>query len=179
MSVNKILNILVEGSQDEYFVERIVKPWLISKGKCKDINTFMYARRKREIVENYIEATLEKEEEILCLTDSTHAPCISGRIEDLINNEIGHFDRKAIIVAVKEIESWYLAGVDYQCCRRLRIEYVPKTENVKKEGFHSIIARSKYRNRQACKAEMLRNFNIQLASERNASFNRLYRKYLV
>jgi len=179
MSVNKVLNILVEGSQDEYFVERIVKPWLINKGKCKDINTFIYARRKKEIVENYIKATLEKKEEILCLTDSTHAPCISGRIEDLINNEIGPFNRKAIIVAVKEIESWYLAGFDYQCCRRLHIEYVPRTENIKKEDFHSIIARGKYKNRQACRAEMLRNFNVQLASERNASFYRLYSKYLL
>lgn len=173
-----VLHVLIEGGRDESLIDRVIKPWLVSKGKYQDVDTFAYANRKKEIIENYIRSLKEKDEDILCLTDSTHAPCISGRIELLIRNEIGPFDPKAIIVIVKEIEAWYLAGVDTQCCRRIRIPYEPRTDHIIKEEFHHIIAKSKYRTRPACRSEMLRNFNIPLASERNKSFYRFYSRYL-
>jgi hypothetical protein len=156
----------------------VVKPWLLGKGKYRNVETFLYANRKKGIIENYVKTIMEKQEDILCLTDSTHAPCIPGRINDLISNGIGPFDRRAIIVVVKEIESWYLAGVDGQCCRRIGIPYFDRTEQVNKEEFHSIIAKSKYKPRPACRFEMLKNFNVVLASQRNSSFYRFYSKYL-
>jgi hypothetical protein len=177
--VGNTLHILVEGDQDDSFVQKVVKPWLLNKGKYNNVETFAYANRKKEITENYVKTIKEKQEDILCLTDSTHASCISGRIDDLINNGIGTFERKAIIVVVKEIESWYLAGVDNQCCRRIHIPYFERTEQIKKEEFHSIIAKSKYKPKPACRLEMLKYFNIVLASQRNISFYRFYSKYLI
>lgn len=172
------LHVLTEGPHDESFVDKVIKPWLLERNKYDDVITFVYARRKREIIENYIKTIKGKGEHIICLTDSTHAPCISERLGQLIKYEIGPFEQKAIFVSVKEIESWYLAGFDNNCCRRCRIRYVEKTDQITKEDFHKIIATSKYRARPALRYEILSNFDLQLASTRNKSFYRLFNRFL-
>lgn len=177
--MSNILHILVEGDHDGSLVERVIRPWLIERCKYQDVDTFKYANRKKEIVENYIRSISEIGEDLLCLTDYTNAPCISGRKEDLIDNKIGAFDLAAIIVIVKEIEGWYLAGADDRCCRRMGISYINRTDNIRKQDFHSIISGSKYRTRTACRAEMLRSFDVMLATARNKSFYRLYHHFLI
>jgi hypothetical protein len=177
--MSDILHILVEGDQDESFVQRVIKPWLVSQEKYLDVIVFPFACRKKETIENYVKTVLEQNQEIICLTDSTHAHCISGRMDNLINNEIGVFEKSQIFVVIKEIDSWYIAGVDKRTCNRIGIEYVERTERISKEDLHALIARSKYKQRLACRIEMLKNFNVILASERNRSFNRFYTKKLV
>jgi hypothetical protein len=174
----KILHVLVEGDDDESFVDNVIKAWLVTNDRYNDVIPFQYARKKKEVIENYVNTVNYKGEDLICLTDSIHAPCITGRLEQLINYEIGTFDPAMIFVVVKVIEGWYLAGIDNGCCRRIRIEYVPRTDQIKKEDFHEIIAKSKYRPRAACKYEMLRNFDVQLASERNRSFFRIFDRFL-
>ena len=174
----KILHVLVEGDCDESFVDIVIKPWLVVKNRYDDVIPFRYAKRERDVIENYIDTVNQKGEDIICLTDSTHAPCISGRIEHLINYEIGTFDPGRIFVVIKEIEAWYLAGFDSSGCRRIRIRYETRTDGIKKKDFNQIIAKSKYRPRAACRYEMLRNFDLQLASERNRSFYRIFDRFL-
>jgi hypothetical protein len=120
----------------------------------------------------------DKCEDLICLTDSTHAPCIPGRLEDLVNYEIGTFDPAMIFVVVKVIEGWYLAGFNNDCCRRIRIKFVSRTDQITKGDFHAIIAKSRYKPRAACRREMLRNFDMQLASTRNRSFFRIFDRFL-
>lgn len=174
----KILHVLVEGECDESFVDIVLKPWLVVKNRYDDVIPFRYANRERDVIENYIDTVNQKGEDIICLTDSTHAPCISGRIEELINCEIGTFGPERIFVVIKEIEAWYLAGFDNSGCRRIRIRYERRTDGIKKEDFNQIISKSKYRRRAACRYEMLRNFDLQLASERNRSFYRIFDRFL-
>lgn len=173
-----ILHVLIEGGHDESFVDRVIKPWLIRHDKYSDVIPFAYARRKKEIIENYITTINQKGEEIICLTDSTHAPCISGRLEHILKYKIGTFEQKAIFVAVKEMEGWYLAGFDNNCCRRCRIRYVERTDQITKDDFHELIAKSRYRNRPALRYEILGNFDLQLASTRNKSFYRFFNRFL-
>lgn len=174
----KILHVLVEGDNDESFVDSVITPWLVMNNKYNDVIPFKYANRKKEVIENYINTINQKGEDVICLTDSTHAPCISGRLDQLINYEIGAFNRAMIFVVVKEIEGWYLAGFDSGDCRRICIRYMEKTDQIKKEDFNEIIAKSKYRPRAACRYEMLRNFDLQLASTRNKSFYRIFDRFL-
>ena len=90
------LHVLTEGPNDESFVDKVIKPWLLERNKYDDVITFVYAKRKREIIENYIKTVKGKGEHIICLTDSTHAPCISERLEQLIKYEIGTFEQTEI-----------------------------------------------------------------------------------
>jgi len=176
--MHKILHVLVEGDDDESLVDNVIKPWLVTNDRYNDVIPFQYARKEKEIIENYVNTVNHKGEDLICLADSTHAQCIPERLEQLIKYEIGTFNLGMIFVVVKEIEGWYLAGVDSGCCRRIRVQYVPRTDQITKEAFHAIIAKSKYRPRAACKHEMLRNFDVPLASTRNRSFFRIFDRFL-
>lgn len=174
----KILHVLVEGDCDESFVDTVIKPWLVGKNRYNDVIPFRYANSKKDVIRNYIDTVNQKGEDLICLTDSTHAPCILGRIEQLINYQIGTLNPARIFVVVKEIEAWYLAGFDSSGCRRIRIRYVGRTDGIKKDDFNQIVAKSKYGPRAACRYEMLRNFDLQLASQRNRSFYRIFDRFL-
>lgn len=174
----KILHVLVEGDHDESFVDNVIRPWLVMRNRYNDVTPFQYAERKKEIVENYVYTINQKGEDLICLTDSTGATCIRKKIDQLIKYEIGMFNPAMIFVVVKEIEGWYLAGFDNSCCRRIRIKYVPRTDQITKKVFHEIIAKSKYKPEAACRYEMLRNFDLQLASTRNRSFFRIFDRFL-
>lgn len=174
----KILHVLVEGDHDESFVDSVVKPWLVGKNRYNDVIPFRYARRKKEVIEHYINTVNENGEDLICLSDSTHAPCIPGKLDQLVKYEIGKFNLAMIFVVVKEIEGWYLAGINNSCCRRIKVPYLARTDQITKEEFHGLIAKSKYRRRPACRYEMLRNFDLQLASTRNRSLFRIFDRFL-
>jgi len=150
---------------DEEFVNIVIKPWLLRKEMYLDTIMYMYAHRKKELVENYIKTVLEKNEDVICLTDSTHAPCITKRKGNLINYEIGEFTLSSIYVVVKVIESWILAGVDNKTCKRLSVPYLSRTDHVHKNEFYEVISKSKFKPRVSCRIEMLKNYDIILAAD--------------
>lgn len=176
--MHKLLHVLIEGDHDESFVNNVIRPWLVAKNRYKDVIPFKYARKKKEVIENYISTINQKGEALICLTDSTHASCVPERLDQLTNYRIGMFDPARIFVVIKEIEGWYLAGFDSSRCRKIRIRYMPRTDHVTKEDFHAIIAKSKYRTRPACRYEMLRDYDLRLASTRNTSFFRIFDRFL-
>ena len=176
--MRRILHVLVEGDSDEDFVDIVIKPCLIVKNKYDEVIPFKYANTRKDIVESYVSTVKAKGDDIICLTDLTHAPCVSGRIEQLINHEIGTFDAARIFVVMKEIEGWYLAGFDSSGCKRIHISYERRTDGIRKGSFNQLISKSKYRPRVACMYEMLKHFDLQLASERNKSFYRIFDRFL-
>ena len=46
-----------------------------------------------------------------------------------------NIDKDKIIVVIKEIESWYLAGLDNKACKQLKIKNFANTDNITKEKF--------------------------------------------
>ena len=81
-----------------------------------------------------------------------------------------------IIVVVKEIESWYLAGLDNKVCKQLKIKNFPNTEKVTKEEFNSLIPK-KFTSRIDFMLEILKNFSIEIAKKKNTSFRYFVEKY--
>lgn len=176
--MGKALHVLVEGDCDEDFVTIVVEPWLVGRERYDQVIPFRYANKKKGVVEDYVEAVKRRGEDLLCLTDSTHSRCVPERVRTVIDYEIGTFDPAMVFVVVKEIEGWYLAGVDSGGCRKMGIRYVARTDQVKKEDFNQLIAEGKFKPRSACRHEMLRNYDLRLASTRNGSLCRLFGRFL-
>ena len=86
-------------------------------------------------------------------------------------------DKDKIIVVIKEIESWYLAGLDNEVCRQLKINNFADTDNVTKEKFNALIPK-KFTSRIDFMLEILKNFSIEIAKQKNNSFRYFVEKYV-
>lgn len=81
------------------------------------------------------------------------------------------------IVVVKEIESWYLAGIDEDKGMSLRIKYFENTNELTKEKFVELKP-GNYRTLLSFKKELLKHFSIRTACKKNDSFGYFAKKYL-
>ncbi len=102
------------------------------------------------------------------LADINTAPCVSAKKEH-IAAAYPHIDQSRIFVVVKEIESWYLAGLDENKCRSLKVRSFANTEQVGKEQFEALVP--KKRSLVEFKIEVLRRFSIEVARQKNRSFD--------
>ena len=87
-----------------------------------------------------------------------------------------NIDKSKIIVVIKEIESWYLAGLDNKVCRQLKINNFADTDNVTKEKFNALIPK-KFTSRIDFMSEILKYFSIEIAKQKNNSFQYFVEKY--
>lgn len=167
----------VEGNEDEMFVTEIIKPIIIRKYGYKDVVTYKYANHTRIENTKFVDAFKSLNDDILCFTDIDNAPCIREKKRRIQLEKVGNVGDDSIIVVVKEIESWYLAGLDKKCCRKISIPFYDRTDRIGKQEFHALIAKSKY-GRVLCMIEMIRNCDLGIAIDRNKSLNYFYRKRL-
>lgn len=77
---------------------------------------------------------------------------------------------------IKEIESWYLAGLDAQACKEFNIHNVPETDSITKEQFDALIP-EKFISRIDFMLEILKVFSIESAKQKNMSFKYFIMKY--
>lgn len=80
---------------------------------------------------------------------------------------------------IKEIESWYLAGLDEAALKELGISYPDKdTDTLNKEQFDRLIP-VKYVSRIDFMQEILKNFQLETARQKNKSFYYFINKYSI
>jgi hypothetical protein len=96
---------------------------------------------------------------------------VSKRKEDKQQEEFENVDKDNIMIVIKEIESWYLAGLDKGACKRLGIAEFKNTEKVTKQRFDSLWRRSKSFNSDVnFIREIFNSFDIETAKRKNESF---------
>jgi len=169
----KQLFFLVEGNDDELFFQRIVSP--IFEGKYNQVTVWKYAQVKNTGVYDFIKSIKAMGAEYIYVVDVNLSPCVTDkkrRIQDKFNN----IDTDRIIVVIKEIESWYLAGLDTLSSKKLKISPLENTNNVTKEQFHHLIPK-RFDSKIDFMLEILRLFSIKIAKQKNKSFRYLLEKY--
>jgi len=114
----------------------------------------------------------------ICLADINDSPCVTAKKQTLQQHKIGNVGDDRIIVLKKEIESWYLAGLGDTCCGKLGIPSCDATDSIDKEQFETLISRSGHTPKMNCMSEILKNFDMMTATQKNQSFNYFHRKYL-
>jgi len=173
MTSYKRLFIWVEGDDDERFFRNILKPKLHEKYDSVEI--IKYATMKKEKVYNFVKSIQAMGADYIYVTDINDFPCITAKKEE-VQKRVKNIDSSKIIVVIKEIESWYLAGLDAQACKEFNIHNVPETDSITKEQFDALIP-EKFISRIDFMLEILKVFSIESAKQKNMSFKYFIMKY--
>jgi len=173
MSTYKLLFIWVEGDDDERFFNKILSPKF--QEKYDTVKIIQYAKMKKEKINNFIRSIKAMEADYIYLTDINDSPCVTIK-KRKIQSKYKNIDNDKIIVVVKEIESWYLAGLDNKVCKQFKINNFANTENVTKEKFDDMIPK-KFTSKIDFMVEILKNFSIKIAKQKNNSLRYFVEKY--
>ncbi len=174
MSSYKRLFIFVEGNDDENFFEHIIIPKLSKKFLY--VKIYKYSQKQKKKLKNFIRSIKSMGADYIFLTDINNSPRVSDKKFRVIR-EIGNISEDNIVVVVKEIESWYLAGVKAEDCHSLGIPFIRVTDEVTKEQFNKLIP-GKFDSRIDFMMEILKVYSHEEATRRNKSFKYFYEKYL-
>lgn len=162
-----MLFIFVEGDDDETFFDSILSVYF--ELKYKNILTIQYSSKSKKDLKKLFNAVISTKSEYLILGDYDSGPCISKRKNE-IRNRFDNQKLKNIYIVVKEIESWYLAGLDDICFSSLGIN-PPKrpTETIGKGIFKKIVANSRFLNTKDFMMEIIKYYNLNEGKENNSS----------
>jgi len=161
--------VFLEGDKDERFFNVIIKP--ILRQRYDAIVPWRYAHRSKEDVIRALRSVRDGKADYLFLKDIDTRPCVTARKEDLVKTYRKRIDLSWAVVVIREIESWYLAGLDDEDRQKLGIS--PNrhrhTDDVTKELFESLMPK-KYDSITDFMDEILKRFCIDTAKGRNRSF---------
>jgi len=172
------LYIFVEGDYDEKFFSNIIKSKFEKKGYF--VKIMKYAEQTKEYVKNFIKSiNAIPNADYIFLADINSEPCITLKKQEL-KRRYENLDTNKIIVVKKEIESWYLAGLDQTKLKKLKIKFTNKnhyynTESITKEEFEKLIPDNL--KRTEFYLSILENFCIDTACQKNKTFNYFIKKY--
>jgi hypothetical protein len=170
---NKRLFLLLEGDDDERFFEKILKPLL--QKRYSTIKCWKYSQRKQERIVNLVKSINSMKADYIFARDFNDAPCITAK-KERITGKFKQITEDKIIVVVKEIESWYLAGLDEKTSKKVGIRKKIRTEDrITKEYFNQLIPKNMPRIEFMRK--ILENYDVEIAKERCGSFGYFLNKW--
>ena len=172
MTTYKLLFVWVEGDDDERFFNKILSSKF--QKKYSAVKIVKYATMKKEKVDGFIKSIKSMGADYIYLRDINNSPCVTAKKEE-IRNKYKNIDKDRVVIVVKEIESWYLAGLNNEVCKQLKIKNFANTDNVSKEKFNALIP--KKFSRIDFMSEILKNFSIEIAKQKNKSFRYFVEKY--
>jgi len=160
----KQLWILVEGDDDERFFEKI-KPALEKKYDCVQ-PTYKYQQKTDKQIKNFLKSIKAMRSSYFFLRDINRAPCVTAKKNSVRRKYGTRIDVNNVIIVVKEIESWYLAGLNNKARKELGIRTFHSTDQLTKEDFDNLIPK-KFDSRIDFMVEILKRFSIDCTFQKN------------
>jgi hypothetical protein len=160
------LFILVEGEDDIRFFGRIIKPLLI--GRYDDVEIIPYASIKRSKVSSFLKSITLMKNDYIFVSDIDAERSVRDK-KQVLYSHFNHIDGGSIIVVIREIESWYYAGLPHESALALEVPDLPSTDELTKEDFNQLIPK-KFDSRIDFMFEILKYFSIESAVNKNHSF---------
>lgn len=165
---------LLEGPDDQRFFEGVLETEFLKK--FDKIIFFPYAEQTKKAREAVIKYLKHSGIEYIIFSDFDAAACITKSKRNL-QAKISTADLAKIAIVKAEIESWYLAGLDYSSTRRLRIPFYPNTEVISKEQFERI-GSTKFTSKIDFMKEILKFFSTDTARKQNDSFKYVWQNFI-
>ena len=171
--MKKRLFILVEGEDDVRFFGRIIKPLFVQYYSSVEI--IPYASIRRSKVSNFLKSIRLLDNDYIFVADIDTERSVRDK-KQILYSHFSHIDGGSIIVVIKEIESWYYAGLSGESAQLLSVPDLPSTDELTKEDFNNLIP-AKYDSRIDFMFEILKFFSIETAEKKNHSFNFFCKRY--
>jgi len=109
------------------------------------------------------------------VADINSVPCVTELKQELTRS-YKNLDEDRVVAVIKEIESWYLAGLDDTHAESLNLPKFTTTNDVTKEQFNPLIAK-RFNSRIDFMQELLKRFSMTIAERKNSSFSYFVEKY--
>jgi len=173
--MKKRLFIFVEGEDDIRFFGRIVKPLFVSQYDSVDI--VPYASTKREKVSGFLRSVRLMGNDYIFVADIDTENSVHDK-KQVLYGRYSDLDGRNIVVVIREIESWYLAGLTTGSAHHLGMRSYGETDTITKEDFNGMIP-ARFSSRIDFMFEVLKFFSLQEAARKNRSFAFFIRHYNV
>jgi hypothetical protein len=167
------LNVLVEGSDDVRFFERVLVPALNERWGA--VRLVPYACLRRTAVDRLLRSFARLGEAYVIVADIDTEPSVRAKKRALLAR-FADADPSAIAVVIMEIESWYLAGADDGFLARAGLSGLSSTDDVTKEAFNALIPR-RYLSRVGFMLDLLDNYSLERGERRNRSLAFFLRRF--
>jgi hypothetical protein len=161
------LFLFVEGNDDERFFSRIIVP--LFKERYASVEIISYASMKSEKVCHFVRSIIDMGHDFLLFADIDEERTVREK-KALVKGRFCTLTDDRIVIIIKEIESWYLAGLDEKTQKRLGIGPYRTTDHITKEIFNKMIPRS-YNSRISFMIEVLSFYSTLEAQGRNRSIS--------
>ena len=165
------MHVLVEGRDDREFFEVVIRPTL--QERYDYVQVWEYAGATIEKRIGYIRSIQAMNADYIFVADINTSPCVTQRKAHLVDTHKNAIDPACAFIVRREIESWYMAGVDDQACREFGITCLPHTNDVTKEQFKSLTPKRFNDSEADFMAAILKGFQLDLARGKNQSFGYL------
>jgi hypothetical protein len=161
--------VFIEGDADERFFNALIRP--ILRQRYATVVPWQYAQRSKDDVKKALRNVRDRKADCLFLKDIDTCPCITARKQDLLNTFRKRIDPSWPVVVVKEIEGWYLAGLDDESRQELGIptNRHRHTNDLTKEQFENLMP-TKFDSLIDFMNEILNRFDVGTAKSKNRSF---------
>ncbi len=159
------LNVLVEGSDDVRFFERVLVPVLAKR--YGSVRLVPYACLRHTAVDRLLRSFARLGEPYVIVADIDTEPSVRAK-KRVVLGRFEEAESSAIAVVVMEIESWYLAGADDAILAGAGLSPLSSTDGITKEAFNAMIPR-RYLSRVGFMLDLLEGYSLERGAGRNRS----------
>lgn len=163
---------LVEGVHDERFIEGVIEPEL-----NKSVTTQDYSREPDPEVDNLVKTFDNMYQDLNLLRDYDFRD--KSRIKDRMDflwKKFPSLRYNNVVIVDRQIEGWYLAGLNQASANSIGITVPNNTEHIGKDEFNQKLKESDYSSRVNFQQEILNRYSIPNAKSKNESFRLLAEK---
>ena len=169
-----LLYIFVEGNDDELFFKTVITP-LLEDG-YSGIEIIKFAQMKKSKVEQFIFSIETLRFDYWLFGDIDYHNSVRQK-KKMLQMRFSNLSTEKIYIVIKEIESWYFAGVTNMFSREMGIPPLKDTNDLVKEEFNMLYHR-RFKSRIDFMLEILKNYSITTAIKKNTSFAYFAEKHL-
>lgn len=163
MPINTVF-FLVEGDDDDRFISGILDRFYKDRFQYKIIK---YSQLPKILISKFINTFNVNNEKYFFMRDINSEKCISEKRKSILTI-YSPVKLENIIIVVKEIEAWYLAGIDAKISKTLNITNCDNTDIITKEIYFTMIPKNFHKTILFNK--IIENYSIDIAKTKNSSF---------
>ena len=165
--------LLVEGADDRRFCTEVLSP--IFQTIYDHVQIWEYSQQKPSKTSGLIRSIESMNADYLLFGDIDERPCVTATKEEL-TTQFPVLSWDQVIVVRREIEAWYLAGLDETAHNELGLDRARSVDSVTKELFDSMVGGKA--NHTNTMVNILERYDVEVARRRSPSFAYFWQKHV-